>query len=326
MRVSIYTEGGKKFGYGHIVRCLSIAQALNELGCVIEFFINGESDVESFVPHFKCHLIPWIDSPTKGSGEFFIFDSYHASLNQMQKISAGGKVLFIDDYQRFEYPQDSWVLNACPGISKELYPKNNNTLLGIQYLPLRKEFWNISRVNIRKFNDIEKILVMFGGSDMANLAPRTIRLVLEIFGDVEVITIQGASSRSLEELKSLADHEDRLSILVEPNTAELITSMCAADLAISAAGQTLQELAFMGLPTIGIQVAQNQSNNIKGWSESNVIVPLMSYNSRNFDSKLTNALKELSSPEVRRKYSLNAIQLIDGQGARRLARCVTQKT
>ena len=326
MKVSIFTEGGKKFGYGHVVRCLAIAEALNELGCVVDFFINGEIDVENLMPNFKCHLGPWVENPNKDFGDFVIFDSYHVSMNQMQHISGGRKVLFIDDYQRFEYPEDSWILNACPGISSEIYPKNDNVLLGTRYLPLRKEFWDISSMYKRKFNDIGKILVMFGGSDINNQAPRITRLLLELCTDAEIISVQGKNSRSLIEMNNLANVEDRVKILVEPKINELIDCMCVVDLAISAAGQTLQELACLGLPTIAIQVADNQSSNIKGWSDSGVVVPIISHYSEDFRGKLINALETLSSSEIRRKLSYKARQIVDGQGARRLVKRVLQNT
>ena len=105
---------------------------------------------------------------------------------------------------------------------------------------------------------------------------------------------------------------------------DLIALMLEADLAISAAGQTLQELAFLGLPTIAIQVAENQSNNLRGWSENKAIVPVVKYDSTNFHSKLNVALEILKSSRTRRKYSYEIMKLVDGQGARRLAKSMMQ--
>ena len=47
--------------------------------------------------------------------------------------------------------------------------------------------------------------------------------------------------------------------------------MGQVDLAVSAAGQTLYELAQMGVPTIAIQVADNQKDNIEGWLKAGFI-------------------------------------------------------
>jgi len=43
--------------------------------------------------------------------------------------------------------------------------------------------------------------------------------------------------------------------------------MAASDMAISAAGQTLYELARIGVPTIATAVVKNQLNNVQGWEK-----------------------------------------------------------
>ena len=324
MKISIYTEAGRNFGYGHIVRCSAIAEAFVELNCEVQFFINGDNGAETFLPNLKYTLMPWSEKPVKDSGGLVIFDSYSASMDSMRKISGDCEVLFIDDFQRLEYPSNSWILNACPGISQQMYPNNRKVFLGPNYLPLRKDFWDIRVKDIRKFGNINRILVMFGGSDIKNLTPITIDYLLNNLPDVQVITIQGRESRSLSELTRLKNIHNRLKLYIQPKIQDLIALMLEADLAISAAGQTLQELAFLGLPTIAIQVAENQSNNLRGWSENKAIVPVVKYDSTNFHSKLNVALEILKSSRTRRKYSYEIMKLVDGQGARRLAKSMMQ--
>lgn len=48
------------------------------------------------------------------------------------------------------------------------------------------------------------------------------------------------------------------------------TLMLESDVAISAGGQTLYELASVGLPTIAIQVVDNQSEDISGFLKRNI--------------------------------------------------------
>ena len=166
---------------------------------------------------------------------------------------------------------------------------------------------------------------MFGGSDIKNLTPVTINHLIQNLPDVQIITIQGRESRSLSELIELANTHNSFQIYVQPDTQDLIAHMLEVDLAISAAGQTLQELACLGLPTIAIQVAENQSNNLRGWSENKAIIPLTNYDSTNFHSKLNAALEVLKSSRTRRKYSNEIMKFVDGQGARRLAKYIMQR-
>ena len=201
MKVSIYTECGTKTGYGHIVRCMAIAEAFDELGCDIEFFIDSDCKVLSLIKNFKYNFVNWIAQPASGTGDFFIFDSYNAGIDAMQNISCKRNILYIDDFQRLEYPEGSWILNPCPLIRREAYSKYCNLFLGTKYSPIRKEFWDLNLRGIRNIENITKILVMFGGSDIRSLAPPTIRILLDEFKDVEIVTIQGRSSCSLSETK-----------------------------------------------------------------------------------------------------------------------------
>lgn len=51
-----------------------------------------------------------------------------------------------------------------------------------------------------------------------------------------------------------------------PDAERMKDVMAGSDLAISAAGQTLYELARIGLPTIAIAVARDQLGNVEGWT------------------------------------------------------------
>ncbi len=46
-------------------------------------------------------------------------------------------------------------------------------------------------------------------------------------------------------------------------------AMIKCDIAISAAGQTLFELARIGVPTYAVQVAENQTLNMLSWKKCN---------------------------------------------------------
>ncbi len=48
--------------------------------------------------------------------------------------------------------------------------------------------------------------------------------------------------------------------------------MSFCDLAISAAGQTICELASVGTPTIGVKVAENQNYMFKQWKASGFLI------------------------------------------------------
>ena len=57
MNVFILTEGGKKYGFGHVARCSSIYQAFLKRDIAPKFIINGDESVESILNevNFEIH-------------------------------------------------------------------------------------------------------------------------------------------------------------------------------------------------------------------------------------------------------------------------------
>ena len=94
--------------------------------------------------------------------------------------------------------------------------------------------------------------------------------------------------------------------------------MINSDIAISACGQTLYELARIGLPAIGICIAENQSQNIKGWEDVGFLEYIGWYNDKDLENNLKKAISKLKSKEERKTRSAIGKKCVDGQGARRV--------
>ena len=77
----------------------------------------------------------------------------------------------IDDNMRIEYPKGV-VINGGIGAENMGYPLKDGVtyFLGIGYMPLRREFWDVPAKEIKK--SIENIMVTFGGNDIRNLTKR----------------------------------------------------------------------------------------------------------------------------------------------------------
>lgn len=90
---------------------------------------------------------------------------------------------------------------------------------------------------------------------------------------MEKLTNCYANLRKIVILGPVFSHKAEIERMADDNTviyrnveAEVMRDlMLAADLAISAAGQTINELAITGLPSVIFKVAENQGNNIAGW-------------------------------------------------------------
>ena len=169
MKVAIITEGNSKTGYGHLTRCLSFYQAFEEKGIIPYYIANCEDGKKKILPEINLYQLDWINKSKKlmniiNGFDIAIIDSYLAPLKTYEKIQyAVEKSVYIDDYIRLNYPPGI-IVNGTIGAENLPYNKDNKHqyLLGINYMPLRKEFWDIDIPN-RNQNEIKNVLITFGG-------------------------------------------------------------------------------------------------------------------------------------------------------------------
>jgi len=268
-KVIILTEAGIKLGYGHLMRCLAIAQGLKKKNIDSVFFLRGDSNPENMIDGFEWKNIEWLEKNPDVTGKTVILDSYYADENFCKKIyDQADKVLFIDDFNRIPYP-GGMVLNSVLGAEEIDYPIRENIkyLLGPEYHPLRKEFWEVPDKVINPV--IKKILVTFGGTDVTNETPQILNMLKEKFPELEKHVIIGKGFLNLDKIEDAAD--DNTYLIIQPDAEKMKEQMLECDIAISAAGQTIYELARVGIPTFAKKVVENQDINIKNWKKKNFL-------------------------------------------------------
>lgn len=328
MKISIITEGSNQIGFGHISRCLAIYQAFEERNIIPTFYVNGDETISALLKDVHYELIDWIENhdllfrKIKDS-DAIIVDSYKASKDFYDRISNLTPIpIYFDDTLRLEYPA-GYIINGA--INAELLPYNKkagqNFLLGTKYASLRKEFWEITD-HFQRF-EIQNMLITFGGLDNQNLTPRILRLLSRNFPEVKKRVIVTGAFTNLEDIRNSKD--DNTEIIFSPSGFDLIKLMYEADLAISAAGQTLNELARVGVPTIAIAIADNQKNQIAGWVKEKFLLSDLWYMQPNLEHRLLLIINNMRKKQVRDVISKTAKLKIDGNGAKRIAQSIVEK-
>lgn len=321
MKVFILSEGGKDIGFGHITRCLSLYQAFEERGIFPEFIINGNSDIEYLLQDVNYQIFNWLDERNKlfeliKSANIAIIDSYLADSSFYIQVSNLVKIpVYIDDNKRLNYPKGV-VLNGNIHAETLNYPSKNGItyLLGTKYTPLRKEFWEVSEKKIKE--KIESIMVTFGGDDAKNITPKILVFLNDKYPELNKNIIIGRAYQNIDEIKKEADKNTNL--IYYPNAEKIKEIMLNSDIAISAGGQTLYELARVGVPTIGICIAQDQFFNLINWQKKRFIKYIGWYNDKKLLIKLEKDINKLISYKERTKCVKIGSILIDGKGTRRV--------
>ncbi len=110
------------------------------------------------------------------------------------------------------------------------------------------------------------------------------------------------------------------------NPSNLAELMNQADLAISTAGVSLAELACLGVPTIGVIAAENQTAAARALGKLGAIEVAGTVEEL-ADGRLTKLIERLArDPSRRKSLATTAQQLIDGDGVKRIARAVRDLT
>lgn len=306
-KVLIITEGGKKFGFGHVVRCTALYDAFKERGFIPQFLINGDGTILGLLGNRRYRIFNWLKEKNKlfelaDAAAIVVIDSYSAGKPIYSKISkiTGGNLVMLDDCNRLKYPK-GFVINSAIYGDKIPYPKKDGViyLLGSNYAILRKEFWTVPQKRINR--EVKNILITFGGKNYSGLMRRTAEYLKNNF-DFNV-DVAGQGNNKL-------------------GAVEMLKLISKADVCISGGGQTLYELARCKTPAIGVCLADNQLLNLRHMSKAGLIKFAGWYYDKNLFEKIATALKMLDFKD-RTKIARLDQKYFDGCGAGRIVKEIT---
>jgi spore coat polysaccharide biosynthesis predicted glycosyltransferase SpsG len=139
-----------------------------------------------------------------------------------------------------------------------------------------------------------------------------------VFGrDCRIDILLGSHSQNVSAVAAFADDNAHWMLhLDEASPWRLIED---ADVAITGGGQSLLERLAIGVPTVGLAVADNQEPPLQCVAHAKAAVSLGSMKG-DWIARLRAALTTLRDPALRRRLSVAAQHLIDGRGAARVAK------
>lgn len=315
----ILTEGGRDRGFGHITRCLSFYEGFRERDFKATLIVNGDNSVRDLIKGKRHRIFNWLKRRDElfemiGGADVALVDSYLADRKLYQEVC--GMVhcaVYFDDTLRLDYPEGI-VINGAIGAEKRRYPKREGVtyLLGIDYAPLRKEFHEVPQKRIRE--KLKTLMITFGGDD-GEITPRILKHLIKTHPGIRKEVVVGRGFKNIAEIEK---SKDPLAVPVYfPDAQGMKKVMLNADLAISGGGQTLYELARVGVPTIAIGLSDNQLPNIKGWQRAGFISYAGWYREEGLLDKLKREVDRLLPYEMRKERSRRGRRIIDGKGVER---------
>ena len=336
--IFIRADGNARIGAGHLMRCLTIADALNCRDRVCFWCADEESaelarqrgyeavplgtdyrDMLSELPKLE-ELQAGRDRGTQTIPQTILVDSYYVSAAYLQALRAFGRVLLLEDVPGRSWPVDG-VINYNAFAEEEIYRAvyeqcgDVRWYIGAAYVPLRPSF---AGRDYQVREQVQELLVTTGGGDQENIAGK----LLEVLEDTTYIihVVSGPYNPHRTWLDHYAQEHPR--VVVHRQVTEMAELMLQCDLAVTAGGTTIYELCALGVPFVCFSYAENQEALVDYAGRQGIGLDAGKYH-HDPAGTLKNigrlARQAAADVQQRREMSRRAAELVDGRGADRLA-------
>ncbi len=337
----IRVDGNSEIGMGHVMRCLSIADAMRnrtifvtacgeclELiksrGYRAELLTTDYRDMESELPIWTERLCLWA-AEERNRPPVILVDSYQATAEYFAGLRPLGTVACLED-MGVSYPVDMLINYNVYGPELR-YAEGLRTLLGVDYIPLRREFQRRVPCGIRP--QVENVVITTGGGDPCFAAAGLLNGFMEMaeregYRNPVFHVISGPVNRYAEKLKT--EYGGYPNVRIHEN-ADMREILCESDVVMTASGSTVYEVCALGIPMICFYFADNQRRGAE-WLERELgIVNSGNYllekeeTVRRATAALERCIREF---EYREQLARREWKLVDGQGACRIARALEE--
>ena len=289
MQVLFRADASQRMGHGHVMRCLTLADALAARGARSHFACREHPGHLAPLIETRGHAVTVLpidagDARSLGAAslkdaddtcavaarvsgpiDWIIADHYAIDADWEERISASaGRVMVIDDLANRRHVcelllDQNLVANAETRYDKWLSPACAR-LVGPKFALLRPEYARRQAVTPVRSGAIRCILIAFGGADGANLTERALTAaldaVLETRSAATIDVVLSPNAIHLTRIEARARSHTAVRVHAAPDS--LAPLIARADLAIGASGTTNWERLCLGLPTLVISTARNQ--------------------------------------------------------------------
>jgi len=352
MRVVFRVDASTKMGSGHVMRCLTLAEALRETGASV-FFISRshEGNLNHLVSKKGIQVLElpkptrvdinkestngddykdWlgvteeqdaqetIDAIGVEKPDWLIVDHYSLGEKWEKELRFFAKNIFvIDDIANRRHDcemllDQNWFENMDIRYD-ELVPKGCTKLLGPKYALLRQEFTEARKTLKPRNGTVKRVFIFIGGSDLNNLTGMTLRVLMDPeLAHLKVDVVIGGNNPHQDEILKLAKACDNINLHIQVNNMASI--MAKADLAIGAGGVNTWERMCLGIPSIVISLSDNQKVQLSDLNSKKMIHLIGGINKTNKNIIKENIIKLLNNPSLIMNQTNRIKNIVKGAG------------
>lgn len=338
-KIIFRVDSNKTIASGHVMRCLSLADALCLKGaqCV---FVSSDGDMASVIMdrgHGYVNLhsqwddlgadFPAIyDLLNEVQPHFIIVDTYSATEKYISDLSRYCPVGYLGS-KHLASSDLSLLVNYSTDIDHSFYEqaydsRRTRLLLGPQYAPLRSQFWDVPP---KMVDDASSVLITLGNSENRVFLETLLREIesRSQLDSLDVTLLAGRYFSQSNWIEAFAESRGKMRVL--SGVSDMAELMQEVDIAISACGTTVYELGACSVPTVGFALVGEQVPS----AESLAKLGAISYAGTAFDMPLQCAQSTIDAlcsvvvdSGLRASLSSKIHGISDGRGALRIANAI----
>lgn len=346
-------DASVQIGSGHVMRCLTLADALRassvnchflcrahaghmidaicSRGYVVHELPVAKQDVQSTVSGYERWLgCDWltdarhvVDILSELSPDWLVIDHY--SLDRRWEVMVSeycSHLMVIDDLADRTHECDLLLdqnLGRHDADYVDLVSSHCAMLIGPQYALLRPEFaaLRVASLARRTHGKLRQILLSLGGVDQENVTGTVLETLRtsQLPLDVRLVVVMGGQAPWLEQVRAqVATMPWSMEVLV--NTSAMAQCMADSDLAIGAAGGSAWERCCLGLPALLVVQADNQRSGAQALAASGAAILIGEVS--DVAGQLSRVLDDLMLPSALAAMSIRAADVTDGTGVSRV--------
>ncbi|WRA78686.1 CMP-N-acetylneuraminic acid synthetase [Helicobacter pylori] len=232
MPVKILCDAFLTSGLGHVRRCEKILSFIEKLGVKADLYSHKQNNISAFLE-------------SVGGNDFLIADSYCLNSKDFYLLKEKAKSLMViedEEHAKGFYPKNTKIMNFTLNALKHYSHVSKDHYLGVGFYPVDARFIYDRPINTEN----KEVLITLGGSEQKTL--KEIVKILENKG----MYLHIISPYTPKNPPKNTHYYSPL------NPLEFSSLMKSCTCAISAAGQTLYELALSQTPSLILPIASNQ--------------------------------------------------------------------
>mgnify|MGYP000335288717 CR=1 FL=1 len=344
-KVLIRCDAAPAIGFGHVVRCLALADALRDgHGCEVSFaMLQGPEGFEQVRANgYVVHQLQpssaildegeWLQELIANHQQQALILDVRTDLatSAVQSIRATGVLIVtIDDPSARRLFADLAFYPPVPQVARlDWTGFTGKRFVGWDWVLLRPQFaeaaqraraWTAeSMADPPSLNRRLTLLVTMGGSDPAGLTLLALDAIEKIEGDFRTLVVIGSGFMHDAALADWLARANR-TYEIRRDVTDMASLMAAADLAVASFGATSYELTAMGLPAIYLSLTHDHVESAQLFEKYEIAINIGHYEKIGV-GEITNILGNLLTDHQQRfAFAQRANQLIDGFGANRIA-------